>query len=229
MLKYEKLRIDGVVGELYDVDAVHNDDFSDVLSETLITGTIKQVLLDLIFPVGAYYISSSDTNPSNILGGEWRAVEGRFLLGASSAYPVNSVGGRKDAVVVSHGHSGSGSTRSAGGHSHSISGTAAGAGWHSHPGNGWTFSIYQGTRETETVGNISGSGWDMTQVKSGGRWYGYDSIPGSGTHTHSVSGSTSNTGAHTHSVSVSVAASGESGTDKNMPPYKAVYIWERIL
>lgn len=228
MLKYEKLRIDGTVGELYDVDAVHNDDFSDILSEALVTNTIKGVLLDLIFPIGSYYMTSSSTNPSNILGGTWRAVEGRFLLGASSSYAVDSTGGSKDAVVVSHDHTASGSTGSAGAHSHTISGTAANAGWHGHPGNGWTFSVYKGTRETETVGELGGSGWDMTQVKKGGSWSGYADIPGSGSHTHSVSGSTNSTGNHTHTVSVSVAANGSAGTDKNMPPYKAAYIWERI-
>ena len=36
-------------------------------------------LLDMIYPVGAYYISNSSTNPASLFGGAWSAVTGRFL------------------------------------------------------------------------------------------------------------------------------------------------------
>lgn len=39
---------------------------------------------------------------------------------------------------------------------------------HGHSGNGWTFSVYKGTRSSESVGAISGTGYLMTQVKEGG-------------------------------------------------------------
>ena len=51
---------------------------------------------------------------------------------------------------------------------------------HSHSGNGWTFSVYKGTRSSESVGAISGSGFLMTQVKEGGSWSGYGSVPAAG-------------------------------------------------
>ena len=51
---------------------------------------------------------------------------------------------------------------------------------HSHSGKGWTFSVYKGTRSSESVGAISGSGFLMTQVKEGGSWGGYGSIPAEG-------------------------------------------------
>jgi hypothetical protein len=46
----------------------------------------------------------------------------RFVIGAGSSYAVDATGGSKDAVVVSHSHSGSvsGTTGGAGGHSHNI-------------------------------------------------------------------------------------------------------------
>ena len=33
----------------------------------------------VIYPVGAYYFSSSSTSPANLFGGTWSAVTGRFL------------------------------------------------------------------------------------------------------------------------------------------------------
>lgn len=51
---------------------------------------------------------------------------------------------------------------------------------HGHSGNGWTFSVYKGTRSNETVGGIGGSGFLITQVKQGGSWGGYGSVPAAG-------------------------------------------------
>lgn len=58
---------------------------------------------------------------------------------------------------------------------------------HGHSGNGWTFSVYKGTRSSESVGGISGTGYLMTQVASGGSWGGYATTPaagGSGVHNN---------------------------------------------
>ena len=51
---------------------------------------------------------------------------------------------------------------------------------HGHSGNGWTFSVYKGTRSSESVGGIGGSGFLMTQVKEGGSWSGYATVPAAG-------------------------------------------------
>ena len=51
---------------------------------------------------------------------------------------------------------------------------------HGHSGNGWTFSVYKGTRSSESVGGIGGSGFLMTQVKEGGSWSGYATTPAAG-------------------------------------------------
>lgn len=50
-------------------------------------------LADVFYPVGSIYISAASTSPADMFGGTWKKLEGRFLLGASSAYPVNSTGG----------------------------------------------------------------------------------------------------------------------------------------
>lgn len=72
-----------------------------------VNGTLKvnnKNIFDLIYPVGSIYISVNSTNPGVLFGGTWEQIQGRFLLGMSSSYPVGSTGGSKDAVVVAHTH-----------------------------------------------------------------------------------------------------------------------------
>lgn len=72
-----------------------------------VNGTLKvnnTNIFDLIYPVGSIYISVNSTNPGTLFGGTWEQIQGRFLLGMSSSYPMGSTGGSKDAVVVAHTH-----------------------------------------------------------------------------------------------------------------------------
>ena len=50
-------------------------------------------LIDLVYPVGAVYISMNQTSPQTLFGGTWTQIQGRFLIGASTAYPAGSTGG----------------------------------------------------------------------------------------------------------------------------------------
>lgn len=76
-----------------------------------------------IYPVGSIYINAGvTTNPATLLGfGTWSAFgAGRVLVGlntSDSAFDVlQETGGSKDAIVVSHTHTGT--TASAGEHNH---------------------------------------------------------------------------------------------------------------
>lgn len=40
---------------------------------------------DLIYPVGAIYLSVSATNPAILFGGKWEAINSRFLIGTGTA------------------------------------------------------------------------------------------------------------------------------------------------
>ena len=53
--------------------------------------------LSLFYPVGAYYISNSSTNPGSLFGGQWSNVTGRFLY-------CNNGTGPGGANSVSHSH-----------------------------------------------------------------------------------------------------------------------------
>ena len=48
---------------------------------------------DLIYPIGSIYISVNATNPEVLFGGTWEQIQGKFLLGMSSSYPIESSGG----------------------------------------------------------------------------------------------------------------------------------------
>lgn len=132
-------------------------------------------------------------------GTSWSKIEGRFLLGQSSDYEINSTGGNKDAIVPYHNHS-----------IPSLSGSAASNGAHTHK-----------------VAESDGTGADSMSVKTGGNvtsyLFGTTAYPtlsaqSAGAHTHSVTTNANNTGY--------VGTNGNI-TDANMPPYKVVYIWER--
>lgn len=91
-----------------------NTDYGDTLPSSPQTGQLffKETgtsLFDLIYPVGAVYISMNNTSPATLFGGSWTKVEGKFLLGTSSAYPTGSSGGEETHTLTvdeipSHNH-----------------------------------------------------------------------------------------------------------------------------
>lgn len=67
-------------------------------------------VLDNVYPIGAVYMSMNSTNPGTLFGGTWKQVQGKFLLGVSSAYPAGSSGGESEhalttAEIPNHTHS----------------------------------------------------------------------------------------------------------------------------
>lgn len=52
-----------------------------------------KTIFDMIYPVGAIYISASNISPSVLFGGTWEQVQDRFLLGAGASYQAGSTGG----------------------------------------------------------------------------------------------------------------------------------------
>ena len=186
-----------------------------------------------------YWASNDPTSPASFIGGTWERVEGEFIMGASSAYPVGTTGGsathtQTTAEMPSHSHSGS--TGSAGSHSHSASTDSAG--WHSHSGTtnsagehshkvraeyhsgGDDGSIY-GLRTP--VDEPYGNNPKFDSYSAGSHTHSF-STNGTGSHSHTVS--IGDAGAHSHTVSIGSTGSGQAMSVLN--PYYALYIWVRV-
>ena len=184
-----------------------------------------------------YWASNDPTSPASFIGGTWERVEGEFIMGASSAYPVGTTGGsathtQTTAEMPSHNHSGS--TGSAGSHSHSAS--TGSAGGHSHSGTtDWAGSHSHNVNAEYKSGGDDGESYRIRNY--GASWANYKFTTSSdGSHTHSFSTNSAgghshsvsigDAGAHTHTVSIGSTGSGQAMSVLN--PYYALYIWVRV-
>lgn len=52
------------------------------------------------YPVGAIYLSVTDTDPATLFGGTWERIGGRFLLGANDTYQAGSTGGEAEHTLT---------------------------------------------------------------------------------------------------------------------------------
>ena len=52
-----------------------------------------KTLFDIVYPVGAIYMSVSSTSPAILFGGTWEQIQNRFLLAAGSSYTAGNTGG----------------------------------------------------------------------------------------------------------------------------------------
>lgn len=161
-------------------------------------------LIDLVYPVGSIYMSVSDTSPSVLFGGSWEQLEDRFLLGAGTTYTAGDTDGSKDAVVVSHTHIQNSHNHTQNAHSH----------------NAQANKFVEANRRPET-----GSTKRVASSNTSGNYY-WQSTDGyiDGSSVHQATASTTATNQSTIATNQST---GVSGTDKNMPPYLVVYMWQR--
>ena len=87
-----------------------NTDSSTKIATTAFVQSVKTLVLQSVFPVGAIYTSYNvSTDPATVLGfGTWTAIQGKVLAayqsGDSDFGTAGGTGGSKDAVVVEHNH-----------------------------------------------------------------------------------------------------------------------------
>lgn len=102
---------------------------------------------DLIYPIGAIYLSVSATNPATLFGGKWEQIKDRFLLAAGDTYAIGTTGGEAThKLTVAEMPS----------HSHGIYGAKSGNTWPiSNAGNDWqlTTKSWNTNMLTNTGGN----------------------------------------------------------------------------
>lgn len=136
-------------------------------------------LADVFYPVGSIYISAASTSPADMFGGTWEKIEERFLLAASSAYPVGSTGGEA---------------------THTL--TVSEIPGHRHDTNNWTMVVNaQGANMTPSIGAQTVKGTSTAIVP--------------------------NIQATKNGDNNAVYSAGGGQPHNNMPPYLAVYMWQR--
>ena len=69
----------------------------------------KRDLLEKVYPIGSYYWSSNNKSPSEIFGGSWTKINGRFLFASDSNHYVGDTGGEERVTlkineIPSHSH-----------------------------------------------------------------------------------------------------------------------------
>lgn len=163
----------------------------------------QRSLVDIIYPVGSIYMSVNSVNPGTLFGGTWQAISGRFLLAASSTYPLGTTGGavnKQLSVNEMPAHTHVASTADAGGHVHTA--TNANGGAHTH-----TISVTAGAQSAGA--HTHGVTYAATTVSA--------TTASAGAHTHGAPSAkttltTASAGAHTHTRgTMNIQASGFMG------------------
>jgi hypothetical protein len=129
-------------------------------------------------------------------------LSGKFVIAAGATYAVGSTGGSANAVVVSHGHTA----------------TAGFGGTHTHSGSTNTAGSHNHTMPTTNDNGTPGSTILADRTGSGSP----KPTSAAGNHAHSLSINAA--GNHNHDIAVTAA--GESGINKNLPPY---YVLAKIM
>ena len=170
---------------------------------TFVKKVISRDVPSMVYPVGSIYMSVNNTPPSLLFGGTWEQIEDTFLLASGSAYAAGDTGGSADAVVVKHNHTQNSHNHTQNAHTH----TGA-------SGRAFVTNVSgKGIGESRFTAVSSGSTYTL-RFESGDNWWG---VPDVG-----------NTTATNQAATATNKEAGVDGKGKNMPPYLAVYMWQRI-
>ena len=185
-------------------------------------------VISKVYPVGSIYMSVNDTDPGTLFGGTWQQIQGKFLLGASSGHSAGSTGGA-ETVTLSAGNIPA--------HTHTIPDHT-----HTVPNHIHTVPAHTHTATASTAGVHSHNIRRTMNAASGSARYAFEG-------SANVFKPTLDAGAHTHTITVASKAafnttssgtcttgsggSGNTGSTGSgsavgiMPPYLAVYMWQR--
>lgn len=228
----------------------------------------KNIIVNMLYPVGSIYQSSKPTNPGTLFGGTWQQIRDVVLVAAGSTFTAGATGGSLThtltiANMPVHNHAFTGTAVNTGSNSvtpsAAFTGTAVTSGSQSanHTHSVTAKGTISSDAHTHKVADVPGGLAALWPNGSGGTQFG-NVVSNTGTktttsdsHKHTFTGaavaSGINSASHTHSVTAkgtvslantthmhSVTAKGVIGNAgsgaavNHMPPYKVMYVWERI-
>lgn len=180
-----------------------------ITSSMITQGASAHNMVDVIYPVGSIYMSVNGANPATLFGGTWTQIQDRFILAAGSTYSAGATGGN-----ATHTHSYSSTSGST-----TLTAAQSGVPAHTHPAGSSTSNPYflasSHAHSTDTAGDIGTSGSRKYPYMSSSSYSWADAS------TVRANSAAAAKEGHTHSVS------GTTGSSSSLPPYLAVYVWQR--
>ena len=105
--KILKYYIDNIDFSPLESDIIELEDYlknsmEDINNQLNTFNTFTESFLNLVYPIGAIYLSLNTTEPSTLFGGTWERLKDRFLLGAGDSYNIGDVGGEATHVLTTN-------------------------------------------------------------------------------------------------------------------------------
>lgn len=167
--------------------------------------------LDSVYPVGSIYMSVNSTDPGTLFGGRWQQIQDMFLLAAGTSHAAGSTGG-EETVQLSE------SETPVHAHTHSMTQPAFTLPNHVHE-----------TANSMVVYNASGT--QRMATSGSGTKISLNSSLDNNLNTYNPTTNPACTRSTNAAVNARAYPSGESESTvdahNNMPPYLAVYVWQR--
>ena len=178
--------------------------------------SLKQQLLNFCFPVGYVMTTASSVNPSETHGGTWKLItEGTFIVAAgnSSKYKQGQTGGEATHVL---------SVKELPKHKPQVELEENGSHDHTRGTMNITGAINCFDELNTGEGAFYGESvyaWNPSGKSQWGLKLQFDA-------SRTWTGNTSTDGSHNHEVTVDEI--GEGAAHNNLPPYLAMYMWQRV-
>lgn len=170
--------------------------------------SLQSIILNTVYPVGSLYTSFNSTSPANIVGGTWEQIQNCFLMAAGSSYAIGTSGGS-----ATHTHTSAAHTHTTAGHTLTVNEIPSHRHWISGAAYDDGNMSTSGSSNSQDYGLAADAGSYTANDpnKAYGRYSAYTG--GGASHSHGDTGSTT---------------PGATGASSSLPPYKTIYMWQRI-